>query len=127
LGISTFHAGAASVIAIRSSTGDTDNVVCVPVSADEYRRLKDTDHTSLYPWELSDSELMALEASGPPAAARDIRPAVVRHQVINGLRSGRGGHVHAGYASVIDLIGPTEVENRRRTLSARLYTLTRTT
>jgi len=41
----------------------------VLLSADEYRRLKDKDRTPLYPWELTDSDLLALEASEPPAAA----------------------------------------------------------
>jgi prevent-host-death family protein len=41
----------------------------VLLSADEYRRLKDKDRTPLYPWELSDSDLMALETSEPPAAS----------------------------------------------------------
>ncbi len=41
----------------------------VLLSADEYRRLKANDRAPLYPWELSDSDLRALEASEPPAAA----------------------------------------------------------
>jgi prevent-host-death family protein len=41
----------------------------VLLSAEEYRRLKDNDRKPLYPWELSESDLLALEASEPPAAA----------------------------------------------------------
>ena len=41
----------------------------VLLSADEYRRLKVQDRIALYPWELSDSDLRALELSEPPAAA----------------------------------------------------------
>lgn len=41
----------------------------VLLAADEYRRLKNLDRTSVYPWELGDDALGALEASEPPAAA----------------------------------------------------------
>ena len=41
----------------------------VLLSADEYRRLKANDRTSLYPWELSDDDLSALAMSEPPAEA----------------------------------------------------------
>jgi prevent-host-death family protein len=41
----------------------------VLLSADEYRRLKRNDRAALYPWELDESDLRALEASEPPAAA----------------------------------------------------------
>jgi prevent-host-death family protein len=43
----------------------------VLLSADEYRRLKQNDRTALYPWELADNELRALEAAEPPAAAAE--------------------------------------------------------
>ncbi len=41
----------------------------VLLSAAEYRRLKENDRAAVYPWELSDNDLRALEASEPPAAA----------------------------------------------------------
>jgi len=41
----------------------------VLISAEEYRRLKRNDQAALYPWELSDGDLAALEKSEPPAAA----------------------------------------------------------
>lgn len=41
----------------------------VLLSATEYRRLKALDKVALYPWELSDSDLRALELSEPPASA----------------------------------------------------------
>jgi PHD/YefM family antitoxin component YafN of YafNO toxin-antitoxin module len=41
----------------------------VLLSAEEYRRLKQNDKVALYPWELGDDELRALETSEPPAAA----------------------------------------------------------
>jgi prevent-host-death family protein len=41
----------------------------VLLSAEEYRRLKQNDRTALYPWELGDEDLRALEVSEPPAAA----------------------------------------------------------
>jgi prevent-host-death family protein len=41
----------------------------VLLSMDEYRRLKEKDREPLYPWELGDSDLKALEVSEPPAAA----------------------------------------------------------
>jgi hypothetical protein len=41
----------------------------VLLSAHEYRRLKENDRKPLYPWELSDSDLRALEVSQPPGAA----------------------------------------------------------
>lgn len=43
----------------------------VLLSADEYRRLKARDGVALHPWELSDSDLEALEVADPaPAATR---------------------------------------------------------
>lgn len=42
----------------------------VLLSADEYRRLKENDRTALYPWELGDEDLVALQAAEPPAAAQ---------------------------------------------------------
>jgi prevent-host-death family protein len=41
----------------------------VLLSIDEYRRLKQNDRTPLYPWELGDSEIRALETSEPPPTA----------------------------------------------------------
>lgn len=41
----------------------------VLLSAEEYRRLKRNDRAALYPWELGESDLRALETSEPPAAA----------------------------------------------------------
>ncbi len=41
----------------------------VLLSADEDRRLKENDRSALYPWDLSESDLNALEASEAPAAA----------------------------------------------------------
>ncbi len=35
----------------------------VLLSADEYRRLKEKDRQALYPWELDDGDLKALETS----------------------------------------------------------------
>ena len=40
----------------------------VLLSADEYRRLKQNDREALYPWELSDEDLSALEVSEPPVS-----------------------------------------------------------
>jgi prevent-host-death family protein len=42
----------------------------VLLSADEYRRLKRNDRAALYPWELDDADIRALEGSEAPAAAR---------------------------------------------------------
>lgn len=42
----------------------------VLISADEYRRLKQQDRQALYPWELDDDDLRALEASEAPASAK---------------------------------------------------------
>jgi len=41
----------------------------VLLAADEYRRLKQNDRTPLYPWELSQDELRALEVSETTEAA----------------------------------------------------------
>jgi len=41
----------------------------VLLSADEYRRLKRKDREALYPWELSEADLRALEVAEAPAAA----------------------------------------------------------
>ena len=41
----------------------------VLLAADEYRRLKQNDRTPLYPWELSQDELRALEVSEPTETA----------------------------------------------------------
>jgi len=41
----------------------------VLLSADEYRRLKRKDREALYPWELSEADLRALDVSEPSAAA----------------------------------------------------------
>lgn len=41
----------------------------VLVSVEEYRRLKRNDREALYPWEMPENELAALEAAEPPAAA----------------------------------------------------------
>ncbi len=42
----------------------------VLLSADEYRRLERNDRAALYPWELADDALHALESAEPtPAAA----------------------------------------------------------
>lgn len=41
----------------------------VLLSIEEYRRLKQNDQAALYPWELGDDDLHALETSEPPAAA----------------------------------------------------------
>ena len=41
----------------------------VLLSADEYRRLKEKDREPLYPWELADADLKALEVAEPPAEA----------------------------------------------------------
>ena len=39
------------------------------LSAEEYHRLKRHDRTALYPWELNEADLRALEVAEPPAAA----------------------------------------------------------
>jgi len=41
----------------------------VLLSADEYHRLRRHDRAALYPWELSETDLAALETSEPPAVA----------------------------------------------------------
>jgi prevent-host-death family protein len=41
----------------------------VLVSAEEYRRLKRLDRRALYPWELDEQSLEALEKAEPPAEA----------------------------------------------------------
>ena len=41
----------------------------VLLSAEEYRRLKARDRVALYPWELSDADLKALEVAEPPVEA----------------------------------------------------------
>ena len=41
----------------------------VLLSAEEYRRLKSNDRVALYPWELDEDDLRALEAAQPPAEA----------------------------------------------------------
>jgi prevent-host-death family protein len=41
----------------------------VLMSADEYRRLTANDRAALYPWELDEDSLRALEMSEPPAQA----------------------------------------------------------
>jgi prevent-host-death family protein len=41
----------------------------VLMSAREYRRLKANDRAALYPWELDEASLQALERSEPPAQA----------------------------------------------------------
>ncbi len=46
----------------------------VLLSADEYRRLKRNDRAALYPWELGEDDLRALEASEPPADAARFDP-----------------------------------------------------
>ncbi len=46
----------------------------VLLSADEYRRLKRNDRAALYPWELGESDLRALEVSEPPADAARFDP-----------------------------------------------------
>jgi PHD/YefM family antitoxin component YafN of YafNO toxin-antitoxin module len=43
----------------------------VLLSAEEYRRLKQHDPVSLYPWELDDAALNALATSVPPVSAAD--------------------------------------------------------
>lgn len=43
----------------------------VLLAADEYRRLKAHDRKPVYPWELGDDVLRALEASEPPAGAAE--------------------------------------------------------
>jgi len=43
----------------------------VLLAADEYRRLKAQDRKPVYPWELSDDALGALEASEPPDGAAE--------------------------------------------------------
>lgn len=42
----------------------------VLLSADEYRRLKRQDRVALYPWELSDEDLVALERTEAPPEAK---------------------------------------------------------
>lgn len=39
----------------------------VLLSAEEYRRLKQNDRVALYPWELSEADIQALEAMEAPA------------------------------------------------------------
>lgn len=46
----------------------------VLLSADEYRRLKENDRAALYPWELGEDDLRALEVSEPPADAARFDP-----------------------------------------------------
>lgn len=46
----------------------------VLLSADEYRRLKRNDRAALYPWELGENDLRALEVSEPPADAARLDP-----------------------------------------------------
>lgn len=46
----------------------------VLLSADEYRRLKRNDRAALYPWELGEDDLRALEISEPPADAARFDP-----------------------------------------------------
>lgn len=46
----------------------------VLLSADEYRRLKRNDRAALYPWELGEDDLRALEVSEPPADAARFDP-----------------------------------------------------
>jgi prevent-host-death family protein len=41
----------------------------VLLSADEYKRLKQNDRVTLYPWEMSAEDLTALAASEPPPEA----------------------------------------------------------
>jgi PHD/YefM family antitoxin component YafN of YafNO toxin-antitoxin module len=41
----------------------------VLLSAEEYRRLKANEQTALYPWELDEASLKALEATEPPVQA----------------------------------------------------------
>jgi prevent-host-death family protein len=41
----------------------------VLLSAEEYRRLKANEQTALYPWELDEGSIRALEASEPPTQA----------------------------------------------------------
>jgi prevent-host-death family protein len=43
----------------------------VLLSADEYRRLKANDRAPLYPWELSEESLRALEVAEPPSEAAE--------------------------------------------------------
>lgn len=51
----------------------------VLLSANEYRRLKQLDRRALYPWELNEEALRAIEAAEPPAEAaafdRENKPA----------------------------------------------------
>ena len=49
----------------------------VLLSADEYWRLKAQDRVALHPWELSATDLRALEASEPPAAAAEFDHEIV--------------------------------------------------
>jgi prevent-host-death family protein len=44
-----------------------ERLVLLP--ADEYRRLKQNDRAALYPWELADRDLRALEISDAPSEA----------------------------------------------------------
>ena len=41
----------------------------VLLSAEEYRRLKSNDRVALYPWELDEEDIQALEVAQPPAEA----------------------------------------------------------
>jgi prevent-host-death family protein len=41
----------------------------VLLSAEEYQRLKANEQTALYPWELDEGSIRALEAAEPPAQA----------------------------------------------------------
>ncbi|HEY1751120.1 MAG TPA: type II toxin-antitoxin system prevent-host-death family antitoxin [Caulobacteraceae bacterium] len=41
----------------------------VLLSADEYHRLKSRDRRALYPWELSEDDIRALEMAEPPPEA----------------------------------------------------------
>lgn len=41
----------------------------VLLSAEEYHRLKRNDRVALYPWEMTDAELRALELAEPPPEA----------------------------------------------------------
>lgn len=50
----------------------------VLLAADEYERLKANDRASLHPWELSDSEIRALELSEAPAEADEFDHEVER-------------------------------------------------
>jgi prevent-host-death family protein len=43
----------------------------VLLSAEEYQRLKANEQTALYPWELDEGSMRALETAEPPAQAAD--------------------------------------------------------